>query len=178
VLNPGVIINNDPQAHIKNLKPLPKSNDIIDKCIECGFCEPVCPSNVITFTPRHRIVINREISRLEKAKQFIESENLKNMYQYDGLDTCATCSLCSTLCPVGIDTGSLTKHLRAKQINKSDNKKADFIVNNFSIVLKGMKFALKSSTLTHSILGTSLMGALTSWLRVEVFQLKIPMQIR
>jgi len=173
ILNPGVIINDDAQAHVKNLKPLPQSNDIIDKCIECGFCEPVCPSNVITFTPRHRIVVNRQISKLKSEHNFLDAKNLRQLYQYDGLDTCATCSLCSTLCPVGIDTGSLTKQLRAKQLNQADNNKADLIANNFSTTLKGMKFALKSSTITHSILGTPLMKAVTSGLRTVTFN-KIP----
>ena len=165
ILNPGVIINDDAEAHLKNLKPMPKTNPLVDKCIECGFCEPVCPSNVITFTPRHRIVINREISRLEMENEYQDAQRLRNRYQYDGLDTCATCSLCSTLCPVGIDTGSLTKHLRSKQISQSDNKKADLIADNFSTVLKGMKFALKASIITHSLLGTSLMRGMTGGLR-------------
>ena len=165
ILNPGVIINDNAQAHIENLKPLPATNPIVDKCIECGFCEPVCPSNVITFTPRHRIVASREISRLESEDKLIEANDLRNAYQYDGLDTCATCSMCSTVCPVGIDVGSLTKHLRAKQVTKSDNKKADFIANNFSYVLKGMKFGLKASTFTHSLIGTSAMKSMTSSLR-------------
>ncbi len=43
LLNPGVIINADPKAHLKNFKEMPKTDDYIDKCIECGFCEPACP---------------------------------------------------------------------------------------------------------------------------------------
>ena len=37
LLNPGVILNNDPEAHIKDLKPIPAASEKIDKCIECGF---------------------------------------------------------------------------------------------------------------------------------------------
>lgn len=173
ILNPGVIINEDAQAHVQNLKPLPATNPLVDKCIECGFCEPVCPSNVITFTPRHRIVANREISQLKDADKLVEAQDLQNAYQYDGLETCATCSLCSTLCPVGIDTGSLTKHLRAEQITPRENKNADFIANNFSGVLKGMKFGLKASSITHNIIGTKAMRSLTSTLR-KVSLNKIP----
>ena len=165
ILNPGVIINDDAQAHVKNLKPLPATNPLVDTCIECGFCEPVCPSNVITFTPRHRIVASREISRLKEEGKDLEAQDLENAYQYDGLDTCATCSLCSTVCPVGIDTGSLTKYLRSEKISDAQNKTADFVVNNFSNILKGMKIGLKVSTLTHSLIGTSPMKNLTSGLR-------------
>lgn len=166
ILNPGVIINEDKKAHIKNLKPLPKTNELVDKCIECGFCEPVCPSNVLTLTPRQRIVINREISRLEDEEHNIEkAKQLKELYQYDGIETCATCSLCSTACPVGIDTGSLTKHLRHEQITITQDRVANMITNNFSATLTGMKFGLKAANLTHSILGTNMMKGLTSSLR-------------
>ena len=39
LLNPGVIINDDKEAHLKNLKTLPATNEIVDKCIEwVVFC--------------------------------------------------------------------------------------------------------------------------------------------
>ena len=165
ILNPGVIINYDKEAHLKNLKPLPATNELVDTCIECGFCEPVCPSNAITFTPRHRIVANREISRLESIGEYPAAQELKEAYVYDGLETCATCSLCSTVCPVGIDTGALTKHLRAERINPLNDKIASLVANNFSTTLGGMRFALSSANFSHSILGTSAMKSMTSTLR-------------
>ena len=66
LLNPGVVINQNPNVHIENLKPLPQTDPIVDKCIECGFCEPCCPSKDLTLTPRQRIVIQGEISRLHQ----------------------------------------------------------------------------------------------------------------
>ncbi len=165
LLNPGVIINDDAQVHLKNLKRMPATNEIVDKCIECGFCEPTCPSNEITLTPRQRIVVNREISRLEEEGKAEEANEYKELYEYDGLETCATCSLCSTTCPVKIDTGSLTKHLRAEQITPKENKLAFKIANNFSTTIKGMKFGLGSANLVHSILGTASMESITATLR-------------
>ena len=165
ILNPGVIINDDPQAHLKNLKPLPPTNDLVDTCIECGFCEPMCPSNAITFTPRHRIVLNREISRLEVLGEIAEAKELKEAYVYDGLETCATCSLCSTSCPVGIDTGALTKYLRHERITPTQDKMATFIANNFSKTLSGMRFGLKGANFVHNIVGTTIMGGMTSGAR-------------
>ncbi len=165
LLNPGVIINDDPEAHLKNLKKMPLTNEIVDKCIECGFCEPICPSNELSLTPRHRIVINREISRLELIGQIEEAKEYKDLYQYGGIDTCATCSLCSTVCPIKINTGDLTKHLRAEQILSSVNKIASSISNNFSMTLKGMKFGLYSANITHAIVGTPSMESITSVLR-------------
>ncbi|WP_321778482.1 FAD-binding and (Fe-S)-binding domain-containing protein [Sulfurimonas sp.] len=164
ILNTGVIINDDSEAHLKNLKPMPQTHELVDKCIECGFCESVCPSNVITFTPRQRIVSNREISVLNRANKRDEALELEKEYQYAGLDTCATCSLCSTLCPVDIDTGAFTKYLREKQITSFDNKMANLITNNFSTTLKFMKVGLMAADVTHSIIGTNLMRKIPKWI--------------
>lgn len=64
ILNPGVILNRDPHIHLKHLKPSPIASSLVDRCIECGFCESNCPSRDITLTPRQRITVFREISRL------------------------------------------------------------------------------------------------------------------
>ncbi|RXJ68601.1 4Fe-4S ferredoxin [Halarcobacter ebronensis] len=165
LLNPGVIINDDKEAHLKNLKALPATNELVDKCIECGFCEPTCPSNDLTLTPRQRIVVNREISRLQEAGEYEEAKEYLKLYQYDGLETCAACSLCSTACPVKIDTGSLTKYLRAEQISPRADKVATAIANNYKATLQGMRIGLKGVNLVHKILGTSSLEAIASTFR-------------
>ena len=165
LLNPGVIINDDAEAHLKNLKAMPATNEIVDKCIECGFCEPTCPSNDLTLTPRQRIVINREISRLEREGNLEEAQEYKDLYQYDGIETCATCSLCSTACPVKIDTGSLTKHLRAEQNTDRAKGVANFVANNFSTTLTGMKVGLHGANIAHKILGTASMESIADTVR-------------
>ncbi|MBE0491837.1 MAG: FAD-binding oxidoreductase [Sulfurospirillum sp.] len=135
LINPGVILNVDPKVHLKNFKPMPKTDDFIDKCIECGFCEPKCPSNALTLTPRQRIVSNRYMTTLKENNNMQTYEAVKKLYQYDGIETCATCSLCSLTCPVGIDTGALTKKIRSHQITPSQHKTASFIVNNYAGLL-------------------------------------------
>ncbi len=67
LLNPGVILNDNPAAHLENLKPMPAAEDIVDRCIECGFCEPLCPSHRLTLSPRQRIVSVRELARRAAA---------------------------------------------------------------------------------------------------------------
>ena len=64
LLNPGVILNPDPQAHLHHLKAMPAVEEEVDKCIECGYCEPKCPSRELTLSPRQRIVVRREVTRL------------------------------------------------------------------------------------------------------------------
>jgi len=67
LLNPDVILSHNANLHIENLKPMPKANEKVDTCIECGFCEPVCPSKSLTLSPRQRIVIWREIQGLRAS---------------------------------------------------------------------------------------------------------------
>src|SRR5215213_238027 len=103
VLAPGVILNRDPGAHLRNLKTTPPIEDSATACVECGFCEPVCPSRNLTTTPRQRIVLRREIARQPHGSKLREA--LIEEYEYDAMETCAVDGSCQLACPVGIDTG-------------------------------------------------------------------------
>ncbi|PID47551.1 MAG: 4Fe-4S ferredoxin [Proteobacteria bacterium] len=142
LLNPGVIINKDPKAHLQNLKILPKTNKLVDMCIECGFCESVCPSNMLSLTPRQRIVANRKLSQL-KTKDVAKFKDLKAKYTYDGLETCATCSLCFTRCPVGINMGDMTKYLRSIEATSFNKNLASFASSHYGGLLNVARYALK-----------------------------------
>lgn len=115
ILNPGVIISNDPHAHISNLKSVPDIEQEADSCVECGYCELVCPSKDLTLTPRQRIVIRRDIVQAEADGNKKLAKTLEKSYQYEGLDTCAVDGMCQTVCPVDINTGSLIKRLRKEK---------------------------------------------------------------
>jgi D-lactate dehydrogenase len=113
VLAPGVVLNHDPGAHLRNLKTTPEIEESATTCVECGFCEPVCPSRNLTTTPRQRIVLRREIARQPEGSPLRQA--LEREYEYDGLDTCAADGSCRLACPLGIDTGALVKELRAEK---------------------------------------------------------------
>jgi D-lactate dehydrogenase len=113
VLAPGVVLNRDPGAHLRNLKTTPEVEQSVTACVECGFCEPVCPSRDLTTTPRQRIVLRREIARQPEGSPLRRA--LLEEYSYDGLDTCAADGSCRLACPLGIDTGELVKELRGEK---------------------------------------------------------------
>ena len=161
ILNPGVLMNEDPQVHLQDIKTLPAADPTVDKCIECGFCEPVCPSRGYTLTPRQRIVGLREIARLERSGEDPAAlKDLKADYQHDAVTTCAVDSLCANACPVGIDTGAMMKKLRADGHGQVANWVAARVGRNFSAVATGISWALTGADLLHKLLGTRAMTAL------------------
>lgn len=111
-LNPGVILNDDPDVHVKNLKLLEPVEEEVDRCVECGYCEPVCPSRDLTLTPRQRIVVRRAESAAHARGDEAFVAELAADYDYEGLHTCAVDGMCQTACPVQINTGDLVKRLR------------------------------------------------------------------
>ena len=114
VLNPGVLLNDDPQSHLLHLKTTPTVEPEVDRCVECGYCEPVCPSKDLTTTPRRRIVLRREIVRARQLGDEALAAQLEREYDYDAVQTCAVDGMCQTACPVLIDTGDLTRRLRGE----------------------------------------------------------------
>jgi D-lactate dehydrogenase len=162
LLNPGVILNEDPQVHTKNFKPMYAVDPLVDKCIECGFCEPNCPSHALTLSPRQRIVGLRELARLDALVE--ESERRRSigrLYDYQGIDTCAVDSLCSLACPVGIDTGKMMKKLRGERLGKTAHRVANWVAGHFGTVTAAMRAGLATATATHKTLGTAAMVGMT-----------------
>lgn len=154
ILNPDVVLSSDPQIHLKHLKPLPAADDIVDKCIECGFCEPVCPSQGLTLSPRQRIVIWRDIQAKKRAG--VDTTLLERDYRYQGLDTCAATGLCAQRCPVGINTGDLVRKLRAQ--NADSTRTADWLAAHFRTVMGATRFMLHVANGARLTLGAPLLA--------------------
>ena len=166
LLNPGVIINPDARSHLRALKPTPSIEEEVDKCIECGFCEVKCPSRDLTTTPRQRIVLRREMARLRNGDADAAMLSaLIEEFPYTALDTCATDGLCATACPVGIDTGQLTKRLRRLRHSTTAHEIARSLATNFAATERALRFALRLGHGMQSIFGTGAMAALTRVLR-------------
>lgn len=111
VLNPGVIITDDPDEHLRNLKLMPAIEPEVDSCIECGFCESGCPSRDLTLTPRERIVLRRELKARADDHQLVG--DVMEDYPYQAVETCSTGGMCAVNCPIGINTADLVRRQRA-----------------------------------------------------------------
>jgi len=188
LLNQGVIFNDDPECFIKCLKPLPvldfdfksvpdgghylmnpklsTAKETIEqvkranKCIECGFCEVNCMSCGLTLSSRMRIAVQREIRELEATgKDPKRVATLKKQYKYYGDQTCATDGLCSTSCPMKINTGELTHLIRQMDMNNSTigYQVGEFAANHMAGIKSGLRVVLDVAHAAHVTLGPKLM---------------------
>ncbi|MBP6065567.1 FAD-binding and (Fe-S)-binding domain-containing protein [Bacteroides sp.] len=164
LLNPGVIFNDDPLCYIKNFKPLPLAHPIVDKCIECGFCEVNCLTCGFTLSSRQRIVVQREIARLRQEGNHPEQlAKLEKQYRYPGNETCAGDGLCALSCPMGINTGDLTHILREATFPQGSLAYAlgDFAANHFAGIKHTIRPVLTLANTAHGVLGTKSMTCIT-----------------
>lgn len=166
LLNPDVVITHKGTVYLENLKLMPKVNEIIDKCMECGFCEVNCPSHNLTSSPRQRIVLQRQIARLKADGSEEEQwKRLERDFAYFGDETCATDGLCETTCPVSINTGSFTKFMRSARVTPSGRKIAKYMAQHFKGVTSFAKLGLAGAHLAHITLGTDMVGNLAKMAR-------------
>jgi D-lactate dehydrogenase len=188
LLNQGVIFNDDPECFIKCLKPLPVLNYDFDsvpdgghylmdpslstaketieqvkranKCIECGFCEVNCMSCGLTLSSRMRIAVQREIRELETTGTDPKRvATLRRQYKYYGDQTCATDGLCSTSCPMKINTGELTHLIRQLDMNNSKlgYRVGEFAADHMAGIKSGLRVVLDVAHTAHVTLGSTLM---------------------
>jgi D-lactate dehydrogenase len=153
LLNPGVIINSDPHAHLHDLKQFPTVEPEIDKCIECGYCEPRCPSRELTLTPRQRIVVRREMARQQQLGGSELFNQLERDFPYMALDTCAADGMCATTCPVSIDTGKLVKRFRALRNSPLAKRIAQDTVEDFALMETVIRLSLNVAHLAEHVIG-------------------------
>jgi D-lactate dehydrogenase len=149
-LNPGAILTRDEQAHLQNLKTTPQIEEEANACVECGFCEPVCPSRNLTTTPRQRIVLRREMVRQGEDTPVLKA--LLEEFEYEAIETCANDGSCLLVCPVGIDTGKFIKDFRAEQHTPAAERMALRAARRWDRIEKlartGLKFGSAVSTVT------------------------------
>ena len=165
LLNRGSMFNDDPECYLHNMKPLTPVHDIVDKCIECGFCEVNCVSCGFTLSARQRIVTLREIARLEaigtpEARK--AAGELRKSFGFLGNATCAGDGLCSTSCPMKINTGEMIHLVREAGIPEGSlgYKTGIFAANHLSGITSGMRLMLDAANITRKIIGDKAVNAI------------------
>jgi D-lactate dehydrogenase len=161
ILGPNVILTRNAKLHLENLKSVPLIENVTDsvQCIECGFCEPVCPSRNVTMTPRQRIVTRREMARQSPGSPMLA--RLQEEYQYDGIETCAGDGTCAIPCPIGINTGALIHEFRAMETTPTADNVALRLAKNWTAVEKAARVGLSATHAFSSLFGVKPLTALT-----------------
>jgi D-lactate dehydrogenase len=163
VLAPGVILNRDPGVHLRNLQTTPPIEEEATACVECGMCEPVCPSRNATTTPRQRILLRREMARQPEGSPVLEA--LLDEYQHDSIETCAADGSCRPACPVAIDTGKLIKSFRAAQRTDREERVALRAARNWARVEAAARGGLRAGNATARVAGNATVAAAATALR-------------
>jgi D-lactate dehydrogenase len=172
VLNPGVVLNRDPTIHLKNLKSQPPIEESAAHCVECGFCEPVCPSRNATTTPRQRIVIRREMARQVEGSPVYEA--LLGDFEYDALQTCAADGSCKEVCPVAIDTGALVKEFRKRERSAREESVALRLAERYGTVERVARAGLSGAGAASAVLGSRTVARVPELIRRRVSAELVP----
>lgn len=158
ILNPDVIITENPAIHLENYKISPTVEEEVDRCVECGFCEQGCPSKALTLTPRQRITARRatEAARISGDSRLARA--LEKSFTYDGIETCAVDGMCAISCPVGINTGDLVKRLRDEKSSGIQQNLWNLAAKNWPAFLAISRLGISAASLLPRFRGVKLVA--------------------
>ena len=166
ILSPGVMLTEDPESHLKNLQTAPTIEATVDRCIQCGFCEPVCPSRNLTTTPRQRIALRREMARQGEDSRVFAA--ILREFNYDAIQTCAGDGSCEIACPVDINTGALMKYFRHLEHGPRAERVAATFARHFGTVERVARIVVGAADTTAQVLGHRTLTAVTNMARAVV----------
>ncbi len=110
----------------KTLRRIREANDILRKCVHCGFCLSACPTYALLGderdSPRGRIYL---------IKEMLERDQAPAAQTVFHLDRCLSCLSCQTTCPSGVDYQQLIDDGRAYIHEKLNRSWADRLMRAF-----------------------------------------------
>ncbi|WP_018864824.1 DUF3683 domain-containing protein [Thioalkalivibrio sp. ARh3] len=116
------------EALILEQSELGDLNDEIKDCLRCGKCKPECNTHVpranLLYSPRNKILATGLI-----VEAFLYEEQTRrglSLHHFDEMndvaDHCTICHKCLNPCPVDIDFGDVTMHMRSILKKKGKRK--------------------------------------------------------
>jgi D-lactate dehydrogenase len=171
ILSPGVLISTDALSHMRHIKFNPPIQKVADNCVECGYCEPICPSKDLTTTPRQRIVLQRAIATAKSNGDHALLAELVKSAEYHVEETCAVDGLCESSCPVGINTGILVTTLRTERNGTIYANVWEQAAQHWGATLTGISMGLNVARLIPSQIIEALNRSLRNYLGSE----KVPL---
>ena len=102
-----------------------EAEQILRKCVHCGFCTATCPTYVTLGneldSPRGRIYL---------IKEMLENGRAADRETVTHIDRCLSCLACTTTCPSGVDYMHLVDHARAHIENTYRRSVVDRMIRN------------------------------------------------
>ena len=103
-------------------------NDAVKHCLRCGKCKPVCMTHVpranLLYSPRNKILgtglIIEAFLYEEQTRRGLSRRHFAAMN--DLADHCTICHKCQAPCPVRIDFGEVTTHLRRILVDRRQKR--------------------------------------------------------
>ncbi len=125
------------EALILEASDLGSLNTSIKDCLRCGKCKPVCsthiPSANLLYSPRNKILASGLIIEAflyeEQTRRGISLRHFEEMN--DVADHCTVCHKCLSPCPVNIDFGDVSVHMR--EILRQHGKRSSNLATKLSI---------------------------------------------
>ncbi|MEM2938587.1 MAG: (Fe-S)-binding protein [Thermoplasmata archaeon] len=153
----------------------------LERCINCGFCESVCPTLPsmnyrAIFGARGRVFISRE------AIKEINNSGKISLNINDSIYSCLECYSCFYVCPAGVNAGNISRMMRTalKDLGSQEKNVAKMIVstimndknplgigNKITSWAMDMEFDEKSDTLLYTSGMYQLMAYSTFLSKVE-----------
>jgi glycolate oxidase iron-sulfur subunit len=84
-----------------------RSNEILRKCVHCGFCTATCPTFVLLGDER-----DSPRGRIYFIKAMLEGDRAPTAQEVRHVDRCLSCLSCMTTCPSGVNYMHLVDHGR------------------------------------------------------------------